>query len=77
MLADNVKDSGAVTMFPKIAEAWKEQTVAQSGWTRFERADFARLKQAYGVSWVVLDAASASGLECPYHNRRLQVCRIE
>ena len=77
MMADSVKDSGAVTMFPELAEAWKEQTVAQSGWTRFGRADFARLKQAYGVSWVVLDAASAAGLECPYHNRRLQVCRIE
>jgi hypothetical protein len=77
MLADDVKDSGAVTMFPGLAETWKEQTMAQAGWSHFGQADFERLKQAYGVNWVVLDMPNDNGLECPYHNSRLEVCRIE
>src|SRR6266542_988061 len=84
MLADLVKDSGSVSMFPNMAETWKEQTTAQSGWKAFGRADFARLLQRYGVDWVVLDRSSAAfespsgaGLECPYSNSRLRVCRIE
>jgi len=83
MLADNVKDSGAVTMFPKLAESWKEQTTAQAGWKSFGRADFARLHQTFGVDWVVLDSSSAAfenpsdaGLTCPY-NQTQKVCRIE
>jgi hypothetical protein len=84
MLADNVKDSGAVTMFPKLAETWKEQTMAQAGWKNFGRADFARLKQVYGVGWVVLDSSSAAfenasgaGLTCEYRNARVEVCRVD
>jgi hypothetical protein len=77
MLADEVKDSGAVTMFPALAERWKEQTTAQAGWEHFGRADFERLQQSYGVNWVVLDEPNNAGLECPYHNQRLQVCRID
>lgn len=84
MLADDVKDSGAVTMFPKLAETWKEQTMAQAGWKNFGQADFARLKQRYGVDWVVLDSssyvfenASGAGLTCDYRNARVEVCRID
>ena len=77
MLADNIKDSGAVTMFPKLADTWKEQTMAESGWKNFQRADFERLKQTYGVSWVVLDTPSSAGLDCLYRNSKLEVCRID
>jgi hypothetical protein len=77
MLADNVKDSGAVTMFPKLADTWKEQTMAQSGWKNFGKADFERLKQVYGVNWVVLETPSDVALECPYQNAKLEVCRID
>jgi hypothetical protein len=77
MLADNVKDSGAVTMFPALAETWQEQVRSQSGWKSFQRADFARLKQTYGVNWVVLEKPSSLGLACPYDNARLLVCRLD
>jgi hypothetical protein len=76
MLADNLKDSGAVTMFPKMAEAWKEQTNAQAGWKDFQKPDFERLKQAYGVNWVILEQPTELGLECPYRNSTVEVCRI-
>ncbi len=77
MLADNNKDSGAATMFPKMAEAWKEHTMAQAGWEHLERADFERLKERFGVDWVVLDKTSAVEMTCPYQNARVKVCRIE
>jgi hypothetical protein len=77
MLADNVKDSGAVTMFPKLAETWKEQTMAQAGWKNFGKLDIERLKQVYGISWVVLETPSDAELECPYRNAKLEVCRID
>jgi hypothetical protein len=78
MLADAVKDSGAVTMFPDlpIAEHWQEQVNAQKGWATFQLADFERLRKQYGVSWVVLDQHGDLGLDCPYKNGTLRVCRV-
>jgi hypothetical protein len=77
MLADTVKDSGAVTMFPKLANTWVEQTRAQAGWKSFGMEDFERLKKTYGVNWVVLQTPGVAGLTCPYGNRSVLVCRIE
>lgn len=76
MLADRVKDSGAVTMFPALAETWKQQVTAQDGWKNFGEADFRKLKMEYGVDWVVV-ARTATGLDCPYANSLLKVCRIQ
>jgi hypothetical protein len=77
MLADNVKDSGAVTMFPALAETWQTQVRSQSGWKNFQPSDFARLRQTYGVNWVVLEKPSNLGLVCPYENAQLMVCRLD
>jgi hypothetical protein len=76
MLADAVKDSGAVTMFPALAQSWLEQTRSQQGWKDFTAADFERLRQKYGVGWLVLQQAQSAGLECPYQNSAVLVCRI-
>lgn len=77
MLADDVKDSGAVTMFPKLAETWKAQTTAQAGWKNFAPADFTRLKQAYGIDWVLVDQPGvAAAMDCPYRANGLAVCRV-
>jgi len=77
MLADDVKDSGAVSMFPALAGSWREQVHAQMGWTDFRPADFHRLKQTFGVDWVVVDSSRQIGLACPYQNRTVAVCRLE
>lgn len=77
MLADRVKDSGVVTMFPRLTETWIEQTDAQKNWQRFQKDDFERLKSIFGVSWVVLEKPGVPGLSCPYENSRLLVCKIE
>jgi len=77
MLADAVKDSGAASMFPALAVDWKEQVGAQGNWENFSRADLLRLKQRYGVNWVVLQRPGVPDLPCPYRNDLLLVCRIE
>jgi len=76
MLADAVKDSGAVTMFPPIAEEWLTQVQAQSAWKTFQSRNFQRLHAEYGVTWVVLQQPGVADLECPYRNGAVLVCRV-
>jgi hypothetical protein len=76
-LADAYKDSGAVSMFPPLAEEWWDQFQAQKGWKNFTGQDFQRIQQKYGVKWVVLQAPHTRGLNCPYSNSAVLVCRIE
>jgi hypothetical protein len=77
-LADAIKDSSASTMFPDLplAEHVQEQVAAQQGWSNFQLADFQRLKKQYGVNWAVVDQQGDLGLDCPYANATLRVCRI-
>ena len=77
MLADRLKDSGAVTMFPALAESWRQQTRSQSDWRNFLAKDFQRLKGEFGVNWVLLERPGVAGLACPYENQTLLVCRID
>lgn len=76
MLADAVKDSGAVTMFPPNAEEWLKQVQAQNGWKKFQAQDFRRLQAEYGVNWVVVQQPGVPGLNCPYQNAVVRVCRV-
>lgn len=75
-VADGYKDSGTVSMFPPLADLWWEQFQAERNWKNFGLADFLRLKQRYGVNWVVLQSPGVSGIECPYRNREVMVCRL-
>ena len=74
--ADAVKDSGAVSMFPEMADEWWRQVQAQSGWRNLDPAQFQRLQAEYGVTWIVLQQPGIGGLECPYHNQVVLVCRF-
>jgi hypothetical protein len=76
MLADAVKSSGAVSMFPALADEWLRQVRAQSGWKEFQAEDFRRLQTQYGVSWVVLQPPGIAGMDCPYRNAAVMVCRL-
>jgi hypothetical protein len=75
-LADAVKDSGAVSLFPRLADEWKREVQAQTGWTRFELRDFDRLATLYPVTWILTRGPSPAGLICPYQREGLSVCRI-
>jgi len=81
MLADLVKDKGAASMFPPLSVRWLEQVEDEKNWKEFGKADFERLGKKYGVSWVVLEQASPTehspgGLDCPYENPAVRVCRL-
>jgi hypothetical protein len=77
MLADAGKDSGAVSMFPQLAEEWWAQANAQERWESFRLADFEGLKSRYGVDWLVLQQPGTAGLVCPFQNATVLVCRVE
>jgi hypothetical protein len=77
VLADQEKDSGVASVFPELAETWKEQSAAQSDWAHVSADRLQRLRKRYGVGWVLLDNPSPlDGLVCPYSNGELQVCKI-
>ncbi len=77
MLADLVKDKGAASMFPPLSVLWAEQIADQRNFEHFAKNDFERLRQKYGVSWVVVQQPGPTGLECPYENSAVRVCRID
>jgi hypothetical protein len=78
MLADIVKDSGAVTMFPALAQSWREQTRSEEGWSSFRTHDFARLHDQFAVDWFVLQRPGPPGMDmdCVYQNSVVLVCRL-
>lgn len=78
-LADAKKDWSDAVLYPwlPLADDVFAQTEAAAGWKNFGIADFARLKQKYGVSWVVLQQPGARGVECPYENTAVKVCHLE
>jgi hypothetical protein len=75
-LADAIKDTSVVTKVPQLGPVWKEQTLAQSGWSHFQLADFERLKSRYGVDWVLVSWPQPAPLNCHWHNDTLTVCQI-
>jgi hypothetical protein len=76
-LADAVKDSGAVSLFPQLADRWKSQVQAQNGWKKFDRRDFEHLAKLYPVTWILTRSPGPAGMTCPYQNEGLSVCRID
>jgi hypothetical protein len=76
MLAEDTKDTGAVTMFPALAADWMAEVGARKGWRHFRISDFERLSRAYGVSWVLLHRRPVTGLTCPYSDDDVQVCKL-
>jgi hypothetical protein len=81
VLADYDKDGGMASRVPRLAPRWLTEVNAQSGWQSFRAADFQRLKNEFGVTWIVLsrpndDGQGFPGMTCPYQNRQLQVCRL-
>jgi hypothetical protein len=75
-LADMVKDTSVVTQVPELGPAWERQVDATAGWQNFQLADFQRLKNDFGVNWVIVSLPQPAGLACEWHNASLAVCRI-
>jgi hypothetical protein len=77
MLADLTKDKGAASMFPPLSVLWAQQIEDQKNWKQLGKPDFLRLRQKYGVSWVVVEQPGPEGLDCPYQNSAVRVCRVD
>ena len=75
-LADAVKDAAVATQVPDLASLWLRQTQAAAGWQHFGRQDFLRLRQQFGVNWIIVSSPSVDGLACPYRNQAVSVCRL-
>jgi len=76
-LADYYKDSGVVSLFPALAEEWKQMSNATYGLNHFTAQDFRRLTQQYpAVTWTVVHGAAPAGLDCPYVQRGYAVCSL-
>ena len=76
VLADADKDSGAVSLFPQLADRWKSEVDARRNWANFQLADFKTLARRYPISWIVQRRPATAGLACPYQNEALEVCQI-
>jgi hypothetical protein len=76
VLADDIKDRSVLSKAPGLVPLWRSQVDAQSGWDRFQLADFERLKADFGVDWLLLDREPPPGLSCPWRNQRIVVCQI-
>ena len=77
VLADYVKDGGAVAMFPALAPEWKQMSNATRGLNHFSADDFRGLRREYpNVSWTVVHGPAPEGMNCPYRERGFAVCRL-
>jgi len=76
VLADADKDSGAVSLFPQLADRWKSEVDAGRDWAKFQLADFNNLARRYPITWIVQRRPATAGLACPYQNEALEVCQI-
>jgi hypothetical protein len=83
VLADYEKDGGMAARVPRLAPRWLQEVTALNGWRTFQGADFERLKNDFGVDWVVLSRADAEfvaerppEMTCPYANEDVKVCRL-
>lgn len=84
-MADWEKDGGVACLVPSVAPRWQREVHARDNWSHFGNSDFDRLKQEFGVDWVVWEKPSIGGrpgppptaLDCLYQNPSLYVCRIK
>ena len=83
VLADYEKDGGMAARVPPLAPRWLSEVQAQTGWEKFQAADFQRLKNQFGVTWVIVSRQSSElnqdstlAMTCPYENQQLRVCRL-
>jgi hypothetical protein len=76
-LADYFKDGGVVSLFPGLAEEWKQMSNATYGLNHFSAADFRKLKSEYSaISWTAIHGAAPPGMVCPYQQNGYSVCQI-
>ena len=76
MLADWVKDSGVASVFPQMAPEWEKEQQLTAGWEQYTARDFHALADRSPATWAIVQPMQAAGLNCPYRNRAVAVCRL-
>jgi hypothetical protein len=76
-LADYFKDGGVVSLFPALAEEWKQMSNSTYGLNHFSLAEFRHLRAEYpAVTWTVIHGSAPRGMDCPYQKDSYSVCRM-
>jgi len=76
-LADYYKDGGVVSLFPELADEWKQMSNATYGLNHFSRGQFEYLRKEYPeVNWTVIHGDAPAGMDCPYQKSSFVVCRM-
>src|SRR5258708_3923459 len=66
-LADYFKDGGVVSLFPALAEEWKQMSNATYALNPFSATQFPELQEQYpAVTWPLIHDPAHSGMDCPY-----------
>ena len=76
MLPDYSKDGGEASITPDLTTAWLVGEKAQLGLDSQPDAQRIADLKPLGVTWVMLDAASKTQLQCDYSNSAVKVCRL-
>ena len=83
VLADYDKDGGMAARVPRLAPRWLREVTAESGWRDFGAEDFGRLKNEFGVNWIILSRedklfsqTQSESMTCPYENQQVRLCRL-
>ena len=75
-LPDYSKDGGEASVMPSLTDAWVQGQAAQAGIDDESDGEREAKLKGLGVGWVVLEARSGTGWECPYANGLVKVCRL-
>lgn len=75
-LPDKAKDGGIAAVMPELATVWKAGVGAQTCLNDIGDTERRLRLLPLGVGWLILPAASKTGLPCPYRNLAVKVCRL-
>lgn len=75
-LPDYSKDGGEASLMPALTDDWMTGQKAQARLEQESDAQRTAALKPLGVTWVLLEAASATSWTCPYANARVKVCRL-
>ena len=62
--------------FPTLPRSGSSKSRPHPVGSIFTKQDFLRLQQQFGVNWIIVQGPGVEGLDCPYKNEAVAVCRL-